>query len=103
MIRGRGPFEGTVSAQKALQGSKMNRKRELLGGTKKNHILPNEESLPSRQINDLFKKCDSDQACVSLQEVHDHGPGGLVVHVVAVPAVGGLRRSGHLDLAGSGP
>ena len=56
MVRGRGPFEGTVSAQKALQGSKMNKMRELLEGAKQNHILPDEESLPSRQINDLFKR-----------------------------------------------
>ena len=36
-----GHLKGTVSAQKALQGSEKE-KRELLEGTKENNILPNE-------------------------------------------------------------
>ena len=36
-----GHLKGTVSAQKALQGSETER-RELLEGTKENNILPNE-------------------------------------------------------------
>ena len=52
-----GPLKGTVSAQKALQGSE-NKTRELLIGTKENNILPYEGSLicPSKQINDFFYK-----------------------------------------------
>ena len=43
-----------VSAQKALQGSETET-RELLGGTEENSVSPMRD-LPSRQINDFYKK-----------------------------------------------
>ena len=43
-----GPLKGAVSAQKALQESET-RTKEMLGGREEN-------SLPSRQIYDFYKK-----------------------------------------------
>ena len=55
-------MKGTVSAQKALQGSETET-RELLGGTEENSLSPGDGSLifPPVQINDFFYKKDTEK------------------------------------------